>query len=200
MKISEVQSWEELSRFGKNRVIQSSYIWLFLVPLAAKALSTVESPLIISGLSDGLKINLHLPFSWYLFYVSALAFTFATALYALSCPKIIRRYANFRDFEAEGQKFSFLRSYSRDLEGFAFSRKVTRAGGNITSPRNELSIDEEPRELNSTAFWELYNFENDRSAKIRLSCQISYYFGFGCTALVLLQNFWFVISSFLNLS
>ena len=78
--------WDDLNRFGKSRILQSFYIWLFLVPMAAKALSVVDDPLVLTGISDGLRIQLTLPFSWQVFYVSAVFVAAANVVYSFRCP------------------------------------------------------------------------------------------------------------------
>src|SRR6266404_1085106 len=90
-------TWSDLRGLGTNPVLKSSYFWLAFVPIAAKLLLQLKQPFVFKVLGKEHMLYLHLPFSWYIFYFSAVAFAIATALFGLFCPRIIKRYSSFAD-------------------------------------------------------------------------------------------------------
>jgi hypothetical protein len=63
-QMRHVPSWSSMKRFGKSRLLQSSYIWLFFVPIVAKTLSQVSEYFHVSLFGNELTLVLKLPFSW----------------------------------------------------------------------------------------------------------------------------------------
>ena len=115
-----IPTWEGLNRLGKSRLLQSSYVWLLIVPMAAKGLSTINDPIVFTGIGEGLRISVTLPFSWKLFYFSAVAISVAGLIYTCACPELIRNFTTFREFQSEGRGLDYLRSYAARLEQFHF--------------------------------------------------------------------------------
>ena len=95
------QSWSDLRRFGTNPVLKTSYFWFVAVPIMAKVLRQIEQPLTVPFLGKFHIITFDLPFSWYSFYFSAVAFAVASALFGVYCPQIIKRYTSFGEFYDE---------------------------------------------------------------------------------------------------
>jgi hypothetical protein len=96
-------NWPELKSLGGSRMVRISFLWLILVPLAAKALSKA-GPEIQVGLGEHLlTIPLALPFSWKLFYFGAAAFAAGTFVYRVGCPRLIRDYVGYNEYQNEGR-------------------------------------------------------------------------------------------------
>lgn len=94
--------WSSLRRLGESRTVQTSYIWMVVVPILARTLEHVVSPVTINVFGAKHLLNLTLPFSWYLFYFSALSFACGSLLYRIYCPAIISEFANFREYKDSG--------------------------------------------------------------------------------------------------
>lgn len=94
--------WINLRRLGESRMVQTSYIWMVLVPILAHTLEHVLSPVKVNVFGAEHLFNLTLPFSWYLFYFSALAFACGSLLYRIYCPAIISEFSNFREYMDSG--------------------------------------------------------------------------------------------------
>jgi len=95
--------WSSTTSLSKSKIVRSSYIWLFIVPLAAKFLSSLEDPMPVMLLGGIHNLELSLPFSWtYLFY-AACAFSAANLLYAVFCPKILSEYKSFKEYHEQGR-------------------------------------------------------------------------------------------------
>ena len=73
--------WDQLRKIKEIRVIRSMYIWLFIVPVSAKALSTINTEAKLIIFNHIFDVNLTLPFSWKIFYFSALSFAIANVIY-----------------------------------------------------------------------------------------------------------------------
>ncbi len=183
--------WDGLNRFGKNRALQSSYVWLLIVPIAAKALSAIEDPLVLEGISHGLKITLALPFSWKLFYFSAIAVSGASAIYALACPELISRFNTFAQYRAEGRGREYLEAYVKKLhnEAKTFEQGYASAGDFDLAAQAQ-----EDRDFQAL-FWKIYAQENNTSPVLRAVCFFLYAFGLLLILVVLLQNLLFVIQT-----
>jgi len=101
------QPWSSIQRFGENRLLRSSFVWIAIVPVAAMAFSEVDR-IMLPMLGNGFSLNLRLPFSWILFYLAACSFSVAGGIYSILCPPIVREYRNFADFAAEGRNAGYL--------------------------------------------------------------------------------------------
>jgi hypothetical protein len=94
-----VPEWSVLKSLGTSRTVRTSFIWIAIVPIAAKLLSKVQDVLPINIGPATIEFTAALPFSWQLFYFSALFFGVGTACFAIRCPPLIKDYESFRDFE-----------------------------------------------------------------------------------------------------
>lgn len=95
-------TWETLRALGQSSMVRSSVYWIFLVPLAARILGDIQSPIKVRVFEQVHNINLTLPFSWYCLYFSAVSFAVGSLLYRMYCPQLISEFANFRDFLDSG--------------------------------------------------------------------------------------------------
>ncbi len=177
-------TWETLNSLGKSRILRTSYIWLLVVPVAAKVLSSVNSPIKLTGIGEGLRFNLELPFTWKLFYLSSIAISFAGIIYTLKCPLLVRKFNTFNDFKIEGRNLDYLKSYAKILEGYKLANGYN----------NSVPIDIQERDK-PILFWSIRDFENTQFQFWIWLCFCLYAFGLLCIALVLLENFLYVAKS-----
>ena len=70
--VQKVPTWSSLNSLGKSKTLKSSYIWIVVVPLVAKLFSKIESTIDFTLFGAKISVNLSLPFSWQMFYFSAL--------------------------------------------------------------------------------------------------------------------------------
>lgn len=183
-----VPLWDGLNRLGKSRILKTSYVWLLLVPMVAKALAAIEDPLVLDGISQGLRIHITLPFYWWLFYFSAVAVSIAGAIYSLVCPKLVREFNNLAEYRAEGRGKEYLLDYADHMQHQA---KTGEEGWNagILSQEAEKVGEEDLGNL----FWRVHKDENCRFPIWRAACCLFYTAGLLLIAIVLLQNFIFVV-------
>ncbi|MCZ6691814.1 MAG: hypothetical protein O7H41_19685 [Planctomycetota bacterium] len=96
------RSWVSLSRWGKSRALRTSSIWLFGLPIVARVLNKIDSLEFVAG-DKTYTIEIGLPFSWKLLFLSALFFALANFIYSRKCPGIIRLHEDAKAFLAEGR-------------------------------------------------------------------------------------------------
>lgn len=155
-------------------------------------LQTVDSPIVLSGIGEGLRFDLALPFSWRLFYFSAVAISVAGIIYTLACPVLIRNFSTFREFESEGRGLDYLKTYAEHLRNFAFEENAERL---VTDPHVPVDIG---KAWIAEVFWQIYNHENYKHRLWRTLCFGLYLFGLALIGIVLVQNFLYVVKLVLN--
>ncbi|WP_425400367.1 hypothetical protein [Aeoliella sp.] len=67
--------WSWLKSLGLGAWAKLAFVWIILVPIAAKFLSAIKSPVEVAFGGDPIPLSFELPFSWKLFYFGAIAFT-----------------------------------------------------------------------------------------------------------------------------
>ena len=182
-----IPTWEALNRLGKSRVLQTSYVWLLVVPTAARVVSAIDSPIALTGIGEGLRFNLELPFSWKLFYFTAIAISIAGIIYTVVCPPLIRNFSTFQDFESEGRGLDYLKSYATRHKIIEFTGNAHRA---IHDPN---IMNDAAKEWRGDVFWQIYEVENVKHPMWRFACVAFYAIGLTMSAVVLVQNFIYVV-------
>lgn len=204
--------WLSLSSFSKSKLVKSMVYWLFITPIVAKALSSINQIDLSSVGFDG-SINITLPFSWTLFFFSALFFSIGNFLYTLKCPELIRDYSDFNDYISKQNSTHYLiESFKRDLErwiGFSpdntFNELVLRYSPikNLTE-RNIQSekwtkLADSLKEADNNPVADIYSgcklVLKEASKPWRTASTIFYLIGLVLFSIVLVQNIVYVIST-----
>ena len=163
--LENLLNWELLSKIGKNKIIKSSIIWVALIPILVK---------IIEFMSNTHSVSITLPFSWTLFYYSAIFFMIGNIIFQFTCPKIIYENVSYFDFDNKGLGTIRLLSYSK--------HKV-----NIES---DIQIGEFSNNLDSKLiFGRLWDATLLDKRFLRIVIVIIYSIGFILFAKVFIQNF-----------
>ncbi len=183
-------SWSNLNKWGKNRVLKTSYFWFFLVPIAAKALSKIENTLDFYIYGQYLEIFFELPFSWIVFYFSAVAFSIASLIYQKYCPLMVREYNDYDDYKRTGRDSAYLISQANQM----------RYGpGWIDDLRLEYNpADPDTHHYLRTAFWDLRDYAENTRRLWMWSCCVFFLVGFGLFGYILIRNLVFVCGFILN--
>lgn len=174
--------WDFLKSFQSSKLIQSMSIWLFLTPLAAKFLSKIEEHIEFTLSNQVYILDLTLPFSWSVFFFSALLFTAANILYYIFAPVIIKDNDDYGSFLESGKGREHLEKYSSgnlNTELVYFLRNNSKG--------DRASVD--PKEW----FWKVYNIKNKENYHIRFTIVLFYLLGFVMLLCVVLQNILWVI-------
>ncbi|MDQ9092059.1 hypothetical protein RC083_10710 [Pseudoalteromonas haloplanktis] len=174
-------SWNDVNKIGQNKVLSKAYVWFFLVPILAKFIALVESPIDFTAVADGLIFDLSLPFSWKLFYLSSLFVFLGNAIYFLWCPQIIKDYPTFLSFDIDGLGAKYLTDYAQRI--------------NCQIPNAEESIINNPsydagikKDAIKTVFYTICEQEKMTKTKRKWLCLSMYALGFLCLLWVMVQN------------
>lgn len=219
-----VDRWDFLRWFGRSRWVATSYVWLVIVPTAAKLLRYVEDEyeIVATWLSKPLRIDVNLPFNWYVFFATATCFAVAQVVYWMRCPKIVKEHGDYGTYRAAYGGSLGLRNYIHDV----FSElgenqkedirvqleRETRESrvrewtlGQVPKPDSELPGDKRVIGLNyaiqmikeeaftSAVFLIVRDHASTLRPWTRRLCGILFLIGALAFLFVLAQSFWFVI-------
>lgn len=107
--------WELIATLGKNQLVRRSYIFFFFVPIAAKILSEIKSPIEILVGKYKFTFLFELPFSWKIFFFSALGFALGSLIYEIFAPKIIKENKSLGDFWTAKKNMHHIFLYMKDV-------------------------------------------------------------------------------------
>ena len=214
--ISKIPSWPILANIGNNKLVVSSYIWIIIIPIAAKFLEHFPSVLLIKINDNDLSLGLILPFQWKILYFSALSFALATFIYHISCPNLIKNFSDMNHFKEKGltkvQLINFLSTWLRtestpyDASGTKMEKTkliqkihdeycentITEAliNSNLDKSVKTFKIKEE-EEIN--AYWFIRTVMSNDRLWIRIIITILYCVGFSLLLYLLIENIYSVI-------
>lgn len=108
--------WSSIRGLAQARIVTSMYLWLFVVPVLAQALSRLTGVARMNVFGHLFEVNLSLPFSWQIFYFSALCFTIGNVVFVLRCPSVIKDHRTASEFRAAGKGIDQIDAYSIDAQ------------------------------------------------------------------------------------
>jgi len=184
-------SWSLIKVSTQNRFVQSMYIWIFAVPIVAKALSKIEESIEIVIFNYSFTLVTELPFSWIVFFFNALFFAIANALFLIFCPAIIREQDNYADFKTQGRNIHHLTSYALNAgigrDGIEHYWENNEYATEAILPINDSDDEDDDKELKST-FWIIWDYAEKQLTIARCSASICYLIGAFLLGLVVYQN------------
>ncbi len=207
VKLSKIRNWSEpkapnwdtLGKIQKIRMVQSTYVWIFIVPILAKVLSKIEDSIEMVVFGQEFKFLTSLPFSWWVFYFAAISFSLANVIFIWRCPSLIKDHSDLADFRAKAKSMEHLYHYLLDEEkrgrdGYnsydelakTFHLKIDHG---IASPVDEEGVQKKFKK----AFWHFHDSQNVSRDISRYSCLLFYIIGFILISIVLGQNLWVVL-------
>ncbi|ODA36615.1 hypothetical protein A6X21_15900 [Planctopirus hydrillae] len=189
MQMKIQKSWDDLAKFGKSKTVRTAYIWLFVVPLAAKALLGLKQTLTFDIAGENVSLAIGLPFSWKLFFFSAVSFSVATALFQFKCPKIIQEHDDYAGFVSEGKGKLHLDEYAKE----AIIDPETRQELQALDPRNS----DFHKQL-CEVYWKVREAANISDSTTRKFCLVFNYIGLILITIVAFENVCFVIRTTVN--
>lgn len=210
----KIPTWSSLNKYGKSKILSTSYYWLIGVPLLAKVLSKLEDTFSVTLFGKEYQLVLGLPFSWKYFFFSSLAFSVAKIFYSLSCPEFIRDYDTYNKFKETGKGSRQIVEAFEKYNGAETSTKfaikfirefaepvITKTEGmdiivikdlDIIIPKS-FDFVKIRTGLLGAAFSFVYGYLDTHSPRLRTLCGSFYLVGFLLLAPVVIQNIWFVI-------
>ncbi len=203
-------SWLSLDRLGKNIILKTSYLWLFIVPICAKSFQAIE---VLSVPFVASPIPLTFPFHWKLFYYGSVAVAISNFIYATRCPAFIKQFPTWSSFSRESnsgyrllleairyakecipskeEQEVFAARYANRFTKSPFSTPFATRPGRMELTGLTQHIPEPS--CQSDAYEFLLQKWDSESRGWRITSTIFYGIGFMFFGVVLLQNFYFVI-------
>ncbi|MFW9906336.1 MAG: hypothetical protein ACFFFH_18590 [Candidatus Thorarchaeota archaeon] len=177
--------WQELRYIQRSKFISSMYIWIFFVPVVAKLLFKIEEHLSFCLFGQKIELVFSLPFSWKVFFYSALSFSIANSIVLVACPKIIKDHLSFAGYIGDGKTHEHLKEYAEDIADTYFPLLNDRP-----------SVDERDRIMHSEhvrdEFWRIYNKGNLTQSVLRITTLLFYVVGTALFLWVLGMNIYWV--------
>lgn len=208
--------WSDIGKLGENKTVRSSAIWMFVVPVLARILDTLNELNFSLG-TEVLKVSLSLPFSWIYLYFAALFFGIGSILYLVWCPRFIRTYDSYNTLDDQGKgSRTIIDNLTAATEPEkAYSIKATRVQvlwqfvtDYMTDVRTTKNVEPDIKKLTQDlfngkirtdclreAFWFVRNFCEEISPVKRLLVSVLYFLGFVCLAIIVAENTCSVIST-----
>ena len=169
------------------------YVWLVIVPVFAKLFEHINETATIELFSYKFTVSLALPFTWQVFYFSALCIVVANVLYQIYCPAIIKDHANYSNFKEEGKGISQLEKYSTStLPSDELQRIKKLAGIRIETAYGAKAAAEEEEKFQKL-FWEIYDNASGLHKRARVACTIFLGIGLLLIGWVVVENMTWVI-------
>lgn len=180
------------------------------MPVLAKLLEHIQSPLVITVFGSNFSLSLELPFSWYLFYFSALFFALGVLLYVAFCPRLISEFANFHEFiDRGGEGFRLEEEMEKAIPNGMVHDSIIWQAYLETARRVDCNEERHPgttpdwvvkKALRQIAPSELFSLfyairtvaDHSHPHIVRVN-GISFLIGAILLGIVLVQNMWFVI-------
>ena len=193
-KIINIINWYQLKIINKSKFINTMYIWIFLVPIAARLLENVNESATVTIFNYTFEAQLTLPFSWLVFYFSAMAFAIANLIFQFRCPDIVKEHDDYTDFKQANMGVEHLDSYMDqvDLKWAGLDRLLEGQDQYFI----EIADAQNPKQddgLLRKRFWAVYLVAKSHRHKSKITALILYAIGFFLFSIVLIQNIIFVV-------
>lgn len=186
--------WSKIEPLSKLVVVRSMYIWIIVVPILAKTFEHIGEKAKVVVFGHYFEVQLSLPFSWTLFYFSALFFTLANILFQFRCPTIIKENRDYSAFTASRRGVEHLDKYifEVDMNWEGLRRLVDRRDEyfeRVAEATNPKASDGLLRKRFITA----HEYSDNKRVFSRISSYICYAVGLALIGIVVVQNAVYVI-------
>lgn len=178
-------TWEHLKHLRRSQVVRSMHVWLVIVPIMAKLLAQIGKIPAIELFGTKLEPKFDLPFSWQLFYFSALAFSAGNLIFLVRCPRIVKEHANPSEFHEAGKGLDQIVHYAVDagLSSTQIQDEIVRVNAEIQSTTKRYN----------RLFWIFYDHANYHGLGGLWFATFFYIAGLTMIVIVLTQNFLAVV-------
>ncbi len=185
-----MMTWTQIQRIQEYKALKSMYFWLLAVPFLAKLLNQVNDTLDVTLFGASVTLTMDLPFSWQIFYFSAVFIVLGDIIFHNKCPDILKDHPSYSHFKNDGKSAMQIMQYAEQLDvresiSEIFARNQSSGFVTHGGIANEESIQE--------AFWVVFNKARNINALYRITCSGLYYVGLGLIGIVLLENLYEVI-------
>lgn len=195
-------TWDTIKGYGATKALKTSYLFLFIVPVLARALVSMPETVTIPVWGKTFEIAIALPFSWVLLFISACLASLGNIIYAIMCPSIIKEFSDFPSFNAAQRDGTYLRRPVRQL---ALVSDITDIMGQLKSVRdlyNNVPIEFQrlertmngDAEILSSEFYFVRDAANLGRPLARLLASLAYFGAFICLGIIAVQNINYVVA------
>ena len=106
--------WEEYKDFFQITIFKYLVMWFSVVPVIAVVFEQIPSPIKVKWGANSFDVFFELPFNWQILWISSFFFVIALIIYFIRCPKFIKKYNTFKDYQ----------SYSHDARWMAWEASI----------------------------------------------------------------------------
>jgi hypothetical protein len=143
-----------------------------------------------------------LPFTWQIFYFSAIFVAIGSTLYSLLCPPIVRDFRDYDEFKSRGYGTNYFSE--KGLEKKYGRRKLGHISPHKVKERfSIINTHDQPYEdyyhYLGILFHDLHKEENMAKIPWRFICSACYLFGLFLMGIVFIQNFLYVFCRFVGI-
>ena len=194
-------TWDTIKGFGATKALKSSYVFLFVVPVVARALQSAPESIAIPFSEKEIELTLSLPFSWVVLFASACLASLGNIIYATMCPALVKQYEGFPDYRDAERDGTHLRETVKSLALTAQDGTTREQLDSIQelyndNPANLDDLDQSligHRTLSSVNFYFVRDSANLAKPVMRLVASIAYFGAFVCLGVIAIQNIWYVV-------
>ena len=182
-------TWELISFVQRIKFIQTMYIWIFIVPILVKSLSKLSDAATVTIFQHTFEVQLALPFSWMIFYFSALAFALANVLYQLRCPGIIKDHKDYADFKSSNKGMVQLDKYINEVDmNWEGVRQSIEKRDEYFEEMGQIYEPQGKDDHFRNEFWTVFNRANSHREYSRNTVGALYTLGSLLISIVIIQN------------
>lgn len=168
--VKEFTYWDKLRSVQNSKIISSTYVWLFAVPILAKFLSKINDSISFTFDKKVYEFILKMPFSWELFFYSSLFFVLGNIIFIVLSPELIKDFKDYGEFTGSGRTINHLQRYK--TEKYKEFLNYTQNQERNKTQEYKIIIDHirsQGGQENPTGddgkFWHIYNYLNRTYAK-----------------------------------
>lgn len=190
-------TWSILITFQKSKFVHSMNIWVFIVPITAKIFEAIGEKHAFLIFGQPINIVFGLPFSWRVFFLSALFFSISNFFVLMWYPKILKDHLSLAGFLGDLKYEKNLEEYSKNI-GIAYDYYKYDFGKSKiedVTKEDRKQQDLKQKEHIRDKFWDIYTKANTAHYKIRLIICISNIVGIVLVSIVMLMNIFWVIKT-----
>ncbi len=199
-----MKSWCVFKQLADSKLIVSSSMWIFLVPVIAKLLDLTGDFFL---LPESVVI---FPFTLYFLYFSAIAFFLGYLVYVVFCPSFVKKLDGYNDFLDSGFKIhkinesiSNVESNKAELLKRNIKCKIDPASSDAIEKVFTLTIGREPlnftfeKESMDVVFWLVYDHHLGSNWFAQAVCWFFFGLGYLMLSIIFFTNFYYVVKNIL---
>lgn len=197
-------TWDTLKGFGSAQALKSSYVFLFVVPVVARALSRIPPHVTVPLWGKTFEIPTALPFSWVLLFACACLASIGNIMYVVACPRLVREFADFPSFTGAARSGVYLLGSVRELALVSPKASLLQQLESVRDLYNDIPIDlhnlertlQGVNQVSAEEFYFVRDAANLARPLPRLVASLAYVGAFVCLSVIAIQNVTYVVEHY----